>query len=551
MAIVRHASPFFMAGSEAKASEIVLHSWVYRIARYGLLVLGGGALAACFIDERLFPAAWIGLLLLVYLIDGQPANIAFRRGMVFGLVVSILGFHWVPEILSTAFGISYVTAGIFFLFFAICDAFHFGLAAYLAARFETSRVWASLIFPVCFIGLEFVWIRVFPWRLAHSQIAWTSFIQIAEFVGVYGVGLVMAWTASIAAMSLKGKARRTEVFVGGSVLLASIGFGAWRIGDVEDIIRLATPLHVALVQTDVRQQDAVGKLQTLSRQVAQQVDLICWPESSAGTYDLRLSDFRSSLQLSELSRVEPDQSPLRPLENPRAALLCAGKSYISNASDKGPYHVTAFLIDSHENILGRYHKRILLPLGEYVPGERWLPWLTQLLLVEETISPGASPAILDLKNHARIGALICYEDMLDSNVRASVQAGAEVLVVLANGAAFGKTLAMKQHQQLAHFRAIENRRYLVRCSTTGSTAVISPTGKLVAKLPPHQDDILLATVYPLTVTTMYTRIGNVVGYLCLAGIGSLILWRQLLPRRGWCLHQPSRSRNSTSGITKR
>jgi apolipoprotein N-acyltransferase len=158
--------------------------------------------------------------------------------------------------------------------------------------------------------------------------------------------------------------------------------------------------------------------------------------------------------------------------------------------------------------------------------------LANLLLIEELFSAGTSPAILDFENRVQIGTLICYEDMLEGNARASARAGADVLIVLANGADFGTTPAMRQHQQLAYFRAIENRRYLLRCATTGSTAVISPTGKLLAQLPLNQDGTLPVTVYPFKVLTVYTRIGNVFGYVCVAGVGILILQRLANRRNG-------------------
>ena len=39
---------------------------------------------------------------------------------------------------------------------------------------------------------------------------------------------------------------------------------------------------------------------------------------------------------------------------------------------------------------------------------------------------------------------------------------------------------LRQHLQLAVFRAVENKRYLLRSTTTGATAVVAPTGGLVA-----------------------------------------------------------------------
>src|SRR5690606_21198212 len=180
--------------------------------------------------------------------------------------------------------------------------------------------------------------------------------------------------------------------------------------------------------------------------------------------------------------------------------LCVGKSYPSDAGERGPFFVSAFLIDKQENILGRYHKRTLLPLGEYVPGDKWFPSLGELALLYRTIQPGKDAGILKLPGKARFGALICYEDMIAANARQSAHEGAQVLVSLINGPAFGDTFAMRQHRQLAHFRAIENRRYLVRCASTGVTTVIAPTGKIVAALPQNEAQKLTVAVHPMSTT---------------------------------------------------
>jgi apolipoprotein N-acyltransferase len=64
-----------------------------------------------------------------------------------------------------------------------------------------------------------------------------------------------------------------------------------------------------------------------------------------------------------------------------------------------------------------------------------------------------------------------------------VRSGAQVLVNLNNLAMFAGTLAPAQHQLLARFRSIENRRWLLRCGSNGKTAAISATGRVVVQAP--------------------------------------------------------------------
>jgi len=119
---------------------------------------------------------------------------------------------------------------------------------------------------------------------------------------------------------------------------------------------------------------------------------------------------------------------------------------------------------------------------------------------------------------ARIGVLICYEDIVAGMARASVRRGADLLVNLTNDFWFGQSPALRQHLQLAAFRAVENKRYLLRSTTTGATAVITPTGRIIEQAPFGAPHVLLATVHTVELTTFYTRWGNVFAWACCAAV---------------------------------
>ena len=99
--------------------------------------------------------------------------------------------------------------------------------------------------------------------------------------------------------------------------------------------------------------------------------------------------------------------------------------------------------------------------------------------------------------------------------------GAAVLIVsLIQGTAFESPLTLVQHQRLAALRAVENRRYFVRCASTGITCVITPTGKIAARLPPQIEGTLMSEVALIRCQTPYNQAGDWLPFVCTA----LAIW---------------------------
>jgi apolipoprotein N-acyltransferase len=78
----------------------------------------------------------------------------------------------------------------------------------------------------------------------------------------------------------------------------------------------------------------------------------------------------------------------------------------------------------------------------------------------------------------RSAALICFEDTLGDLTRRFVVRGAQLIVNITNDGWFLHTAGAEQHLNNAIFRAIENRRPLVRCANTGITCSIDRAGRI-------------------------------------------------------------------------
>jgi apolipoprotein N-acyltransferase len=157
---------------------------------------------------------------------------------------------------------------------------------------------------------------------------------------------------------------------------------------------------------------------------------------------------------------------------------------------------------------GIYRKRHLVPFGEYFPVPDFVrQWMRLNSLPYVDISAGASdPVPLTIAGET-IGMTICYEDSYGAEQLVFLpQAG--FLVNVSNDAWFGDSIAPHQHLQIARMRALETGRYLLRATNTGISAIIGPDGKIRARSPQFETDVLAGRIRAHRGATPYAKIGN-------------------------------------------
>jgi len=274
-------------------------------------------------------------------------------------------------------------------------------------------------------------------------------------------------------------------------------------------------VRVGLVQGGVRQEDKwvpeyasanVGRhLQLTARAADAGARLVVWPESAVPFL------FDDDDALAAL---------LRDTVRRRGIYLFFGNDDLETlSSDERRIYVGAKLLDPSGGLVARYHKIQLVPFGEYVPlqplftlGGRFAAKLVQEV---SDFTPGKEAATGLVDGHP-VGGFICYEAIFPSLVRRFAAGGAELLVNVTNDAWYGTTSAPHQHLAMAAFRAIENRRYLVRAANTGITAVVDPRGRVLDPTRLFDTTVLVREVPFVAETTFYTRHGNVFAQVCAA-----------------------------------
>lgn len=379
----------------------------------------------------------------------------------------------------------------------------------LAQRRNVPLVWAA---PVVMVLCEWLYPALFPSYFANSQYRRIALIQGCSLWGVLGLGFLLTLTSAWATAVLRWAVRRDRRWpLGATITTAALlmgthlyGYGA--IADLDDTLdHLDTRLNVGLVQTNMgiyeKSENPVEGLrrhrnQSMELQL-QGAELIVWPESG---YFYALDSATQNVK----SQV------LGPLHTP---VLFGGLRLERLPTGRHIYN-TAFLADAEGNVLGTYDKTYLLAFGEYLPGGDLLPWLYKLSPQTSHFDRGTRTAPL-IWHGIRFGALICYEDILPGFVRGVMREKPDILVNITNDAWFGKTHEPRIHLALSVFRAVEQRRYLIRSTNTGISAIIDPAGRITQQTPVFARANLLGEVSPMGGTTFYQRMGDWPGWLCL------------------------------------
>lgn len=468
----------------------------------------------------------------------RPKAAAGESFLIGNLALGI-AFHWAPTSIFATTNLSLPLSWLIFGLLIAWESIAFGLLGYAVchlAKRKLSLLWLAV--PI-WVAIEFHWPQIFGWSLAHTYLQIIPVIQIAELAGTEGVSawvmlasLVMAqiWLlrssrgGGIGAGWMAAGRPALQMSVAVLILILGYAWGAQKDQQWQAKIAKAPTIKSAAVQVDPHFVDSVDRMRGLSDSVSESVDLYVWPETALGHYHTSLTDFRDENQTylkAELPTTAIDPYPSNPAE-----LLAGGRTYDDGGRDRGPYRNTAFLIDSSKWITGRYVKRSLMPIGEYVPGEKWIPALRDWAAIDSELIRGTSDAPLTLHGGQKVGVLVCYEDMVAENAAASALAGAECLVAMINGSRFEDSDTLIQHLRLAQLRAVENRRPLLRCAATGVTCLIHPDGRIAKEVPIGGDRVLVASVPLHRELTIFTRYGPWFSYLatCITALTLLILF---------------------------
>ena len=380
--------------------------------------------------------------------------------------------------------------------------------------------------PVVWVGAELLRAHTFfqfPWcQLGYSQYRHIPVIQLASVTAVYGVSFVLvASSALLAYLALEHRSRRRPRRLVALAPPRGSDLGGRRLGH--------EPSHRRDRHRSAWAWSRAGSARRTSGSRAAP-GATSPPTSSSPTRRRRRapasSSGRSRRCPSSSTRTPPSPTPCAGWWPGTDVWLFFGNDdRETDAEGESRIFVGAKLLEPGGEITLRYHKIQLVPFGEYVPlqplftlGGRYAAKMVQEV---SDFTPGTEPALAEVDGHL-VGGYICYEAIFPALARRFAAQGAELLVNVTNDAWYGTTSAPYQHLAMAAFRAVENRRYMVRAANTGITAVVDPWGRILEPTPLFERTILVRDVPFVAEKSFYTRHGDLFARACLAAALALL-----------------------------
>ena len=500
-----------------------------------------------------------GIIILLHLIltSEKPGQV-FRRGWFVMLVFNIISCYWVggwqsDDIFLKLGGIGTLLVHPLIMLIPI-------MLTYLVKRTANAGL-ALLLFPLFWVGFEYFdnnWQLCFPWiELGNSETYNLNRIQYAELVGVHGITFLICSISSgiyfLTNKIISGKWRLNSFISIATLILILIAITFpneysyfylkntshtqkyFKSDDSSKIIKSV------VVQSDIDPlkkweinglEKTVNKYLTiLNSELDKNADLYILNETSVPYYFLKdypgstikffnFANENNKYLLMGIPHIQDFPDSNTAPKDSRIFSISRTRYKVFNSAILIEPGVGEFESQIHE-------KSKLVPFSEHIPYKKQLPFLSKWMQWGVGISDwdyGPGIHVFNMNNpHLRINTKfetwICFESVFSDYARKGVRDGAEFIVIVTNDGWFGNSAGPVQHKQYAVLRAIENRKWIIRCAQTGISCYIDPLGNIYDEVPINKEDVISKTIYANDEKTFYTEHGDILGmtgyYACI------------------------------------
>jgi apolipoprotein N-acyltransferase len=408
-----------------------------------------------------------------------------------------------------------------------------------------------LFFPFVWVTFEYLQTLTevtFPWLLAGNAFTTNlEKIQYIDYTGVYGVSF---WVCVLSVLVfylykiLKNSSdtifielrKKKNIIVFIAILIIYILPNIYtKISSPENkyinnsdekiTVGVIQPNIDAWVKWGANQKELINDYCSMIKEVEakkQDIKMIILPETAIpfyllySSYDDLYNIFKNACDSSNTT-VLTGTPDMKLYENQSQAKVDSKKF-----SSRGQYYDTynsAILIEKgkEKNQYQKYNKIKLVTGSERMPYQEKLPFLKDLIRWGVGISSyqlGEDTLIFLLDNKYKFNTAICFESVFPRFFSKFIEKGAQFSVIITNDAWWGKFFGTYQHNRYAVLRAIENRRWIVRCANTGISCIIDPYGNIRNETPINEKALFTDNIGIRNDKTFYTIYGDVFSAFC-------------------------------------
>ncbi|MBE6688800.1 MAG: apolipoprotein N-acyltransferase [Ruminococcaceae bacterium] len=478
-----------------------------------------------FTFPSLFILTWVGLApffgcLLQDDFFEKNKRTAFGSGFKWGFLYCLFIYYWFLRLYPLDFaGLTPIQAvgviAVAWLGISAFQALFFGLGT-LVFRIigKKSPLILALIFTLCELMWQFGEFSL-PWcKISITQYKFLPAIQSASLFGNLFVSFLIYAVNAFIVCGLKNK----RYFAAAAVLFFSnILYGSVMMNIPVNYTQKA---EFALIQGNVASSEkweynsakkSFEMFRGLSLEAAdsQNPDFIIWPESAVPV--AMESYYKKDFLL---------------IPKHTDSIFLTG----AFGFEDGKSSNSLFVLDKDGASDTVYHKRHLVPFGEYLPlrgfFEKCLPFVAEINMLSDDLYRGRDSAVMETE-FGNIGSLICFDSIFPDLMRESVRDGAQLVVLITNDSWYFDSPAVSQHAAQAVFRSVENRRSIARCANTGISMLIDPHGRIIQSLGALRKGYVSGELGFTDTNTLYTYIGDVLWYAAALYIIILMIRRFL------------------------
>lgn len=433
--------------------------------------------------------AWFAFVFFFFALDDDNLSKkkTFLLGLFSGAFFCFFTFSWVIHSMNVYGGLPLSLC--YMAFLVLC--FYIGLYnAFFALFFKMSKNIAGykavFLIPCFWVFLEFIRgysFLAFPWSLlGYSQTDYFPFLQIAEYGGIWLVSFFVMYLNVLIYVLLKDRLKSRKpspkLIAPFAVIMVLILANGIYVNEKYSFPVKSKSLSFGILQGNIDQSvkwSDDSKASTLdlyeeminSFENKEDIDLFIMPETAVPFNIMTADPFAKRVR----------DFPI----NERVNIFTGAPYYEYSLRDSDYlFYNSAFLLTKNGKI-DRFDKTRLVPFGEYVPLQKFLPFIKKLVPMIGEFRGGTSFEPMTV-NGIKIAPLICYEAIFPEISTKFVNNGANLLINITNDGWFGTTRGPYQHLQMARFRSVETRLYFLRAANTGISAMIDPLGEVKESL---------------------------------------------------------------------